>query len=274
MSVSATSQPAARGIAPAAAGRLWEVDVARTAAIAMMVAYHVAYDIHQLAPDVDIDAFSGGWRALQLATGSSFLFVVGVSLAISGGRSRARGLGEAEVYRRHARRAVQVIGAALLVSLGTWVALGSDDYVRFGILHCIAIAMLVGGLTARLGWLNLPLAAAALAGGLALDAMEPTGNAALIVLGVPPSGDFGVDLYPLLPWLAPMLLGLAVGSLLYPQGRRGGWGRRLPTPRGALLAGAPGRHALPVYLGHQLVLIPLVAGLLVLVGVEVSFSGL
>ena len=67
-------------------GRLWEVDVARTAAIAMMVAYHVGYDVHRLAPGVDIDPFGGGWRALQVATGSSFLTVVGVSLWISNAR--------------------------------------------------------------------------------------------------------------------------------------------------------------------------------------------
>ena len=43
----------------------------------MMVVYHVGYDVNLFGPSVDIDPFSGGWRALQLACGSTFLFVVG-----------------------------------------------------------------------------------------------------------------------------------------------------------------------------------------------------
>ena len=60
--------------------RLWEVDVVRTIAILMMVAYHIGYDANLVGPGVDIDPLSGGWLALQVATGSSFLFIVGVSL--------------------------------------------------------------------------------------------------------------------------------------------------------------------------------------------------
>jgi uncharacterized membrane protein len=251
-----------------APGRLWEVDVLRTAAIAMMVAYHAAYDVHQLAPSVDIDPFGGGWRALQVATGSTFLFVVGVSLAISNGRARARGLRGWPLYRRHLRRAGQVAAAALLVTVVTLIALG-DDYVRFGILHCIAVAMAVGPLLLPLGWWNVPLGVAAIAVGIRLDDTASSDGPGLLVLGVPP-GDGAVDWYPLLPWLGPALIGLAVGRALYPAGRRGPWGARLPEPRHARALGAPGRHALPIYLVHQPVLIPLVAAALALAGVELS----
>jgi uncharacterized membrane protein len=251
-----------------APGRLWEVDVLRTAAIAMMVAYHAAYDVHQLAPTVDIDPFGGGWRALQVATGSTFLFVVGVSLAISNGRARARGLRGWPLYRRHLRRAGQVAAAALLVTVVTLIALG-DDYVRFGILHCIAVAMAVGPLLLPLGWWNVPLGVAAIAVGIRLDDTASSDVPGLLVLGVPP-GDGAVDWYPLLPWLGPALIGLAVGRALYPAGRRGPWGARLPEPRHARALGAPGRHALPIYLVHQPVLIPLVAAALALAGVELS----
>jgi uncharacterized membrane protein len=216
-----------------APGRLWEVDVVRTAAIVMMVAYHVAYDVHQLAPTVDIDPFSGGWRALQVACGSTFLFVVGVSLAISNGRGRARGLGGWTLYRRHLRRAGEVAAAALLVSVVTLIALG-DDYVRFGILHCIAVAMVVGPCLLPLGWWNVPLGIAAIAAGVWLDDTASSDIPGLLVLGVPPD-DGAVDWYPLLPWLGPVLIGLAVGRALYPAGRRGPWGARLPEPRHLLV---------------------------------------
>lgn len=252
--------------------RLWEVDAVRTLAIIMMVAYHAAYDVHLLAPDVEIDPFGGGWRALQVATGSSFLFVVGVSLAISNGRGRARGLSGAALYRRHARRAGQVTGAALLVTVATFIALGDDDYVRFGILHCIAAAMFIGPLLVRLGWWNAALAVVVLVVGLALNRGDTSDIPGLLVIGIPPPGGAGVDWYPLLPWLAPMLLGLAAGLALYPAGRRGPWGRRLPTPPPAGALGAPGRHALPIYLLHQPVLILVVGATLAASGVEVDWD--
>jgi len=256
---------------PPAPGRLWEVDALRTLAIAMMVAYHSAYDVDLLGPSVDIDPFGGGWRALQVATGSAFLFVVGVSLAISNGRARARGLRGTALYRRHLRRAGQVAAAALLVTVATRVALG-DDYVRFGILHCIVVAMLIGPLLVPLGPWNAVLAGAVLGAGLIVRDLPASDVPGLLALGVPAAGGAGVDWYPLLPWLAPALAGLAAGLALYPAGRRGPWGRRLPEPAWAGPAGLPGRHALPIYLAHQLVLILIVAAVLALAGVEVSWA--
>jgi uncharacterized membrane protein len=255
--------------------RLWEVDVARTAAILMMVVYHTGYDVNMLGPTVSIDPFSGGWRALQVATGSSFLFLVGVSVSLSNARSRARGLSGRALYRRHARRAAQVLAAALLVTVVTRIALG-DDYIRFGILHSIGVAMLILPLLVRFAPpLLLVLGVGVIAAGLALARAGPQSDAfGLLVLGVRRTGTEGVDWYPLLPWLGPAILGLAAGALLYPGGRRGTWGRWLRTPPHARLLGLPGRHGLPIYLVHQLVLIALVAAALALAGVEVSLDGI
>lgn len=249
--------------------RLWEIDLMRTAAIVMMVVYHAAYDVEMLAVDPPIDPFSGGWRALQVACGSTFLFVTGVTLAMGNARGRAAGLDGLRLYRRHARRALTVLLAALAVSAVTRVALG-DDYIRFGVLHCIAAAMLIGPLVVRWGAWLLPLAAGVLAAGLILRDLDPTGIPGLMILGVPPEGGAGVDWYPLAPWLAPALVGLWAGGLLYPAGDRGPWGRRLRRPPAIAVITWPGRHSLPVYLGHQLVLVPLVAAALALAGVAIT----
>lgn len=254
--------------------RFWEIDAARTVAVLMMVAYHAAYDVWFLAPSADVDPFGGGWRALQVATGSSFLFLVGVSLAVANARSRRRGLAGASLWRHHARRAVEVLAAAALVSAVTRVALGPEDYIRFGVLHCIGTAMLILPLMVPLG----PVVTAALAlpvivAGKALEASSVDAPLAL-VLGLRPPDGAGVDYYPLLPWLGPAMLGLAAGMLLYPGGERGpGLRRLLRREPGEPLRGRvtwPGRHALPIYLVHQIVLIALVAAVLTLLGVEVD----
>lgn len=255
----------------APAERLWEVDVVRTLAIVMMATYHVGWDLDYLVPGIPIDPFSGGWRALQVATGSLFLFVVGVSLAISEGRSRARGVGARAAYLRHVRRAVEVLAAGLLVTVVTLVALGPEDAVRFGILQCIGVSMLIVPLARPLGPAAALLGVGAIVAGLAIDGLDgPT--AWLMPIGlVPQSAELGVDYYPLLPWIGPVLIGLSAGLALYPAGRRGRLTAWLSVePRGARAAGALGRHALPVYLVHQPVLIALLVVGLVMAGVHVD----
>ena len=59
--------------------------------------------------------------------------------------ARARALGRSRSTAATCAAPLQVAAAALLVSAATWVALG-DEWVRFGVLHCIAVAMLVGPL--------------------------------------------------------------------------------------------------------------------------------
>jgi uncharacterized membrane protein len=257
-------------VADLAAGRFWELDAARTVAIAMMVAFHAAYDVDMLAPDLGVEPREGGLKTLQVATGSLFLFLVGVSFSVSTARARARGLVGRALLGKQLRRAAEIGAAALLISVVTWVAL-DDRWVRFGILHLIAVALVLAPFLARLGAWNLALAAALLLAGRWADGVESDVPGALLLGVRPETGSVGVDWYPLVPWLAPVLVGLVVGARLYPGGERGGWGRLLPRPsaRAAAVAGAPGRHSLAVYLGHQLVLIPLVAAALLLAGVEI-----
>ena len=140
--------------------------------------------------------------------------------------------------------------AAVLVSVATWVALG-DDYVRFGILHCIAVAMLVGPLLVPLRWWNVPLGVAVIIAGVWLDERPATDSLGLYVLGVQREGATPVDWYPLMPWLGVMMIGLAVGLALYPAGAPrpvdpasaravlGARPRRARAPLAADLPGAP-----------------------------------
>ena len=242
--------------------RLWEVDVARTIAILMMVVYHIGYDADLLGPE-------RGHRPLQRrlagAAGGHRLVVpvhrrgepVDLERALprragspAGPSTSATPAGPARCWR-----------PPLLVSIVTLIALG-DDYVRFGILHCIAVTMLILPLLVRLAPpLLLVLGVAVIAAGIALVHDGPRSDAiGLLALGFRRTGTEGVNWYPLLPWLGPAILGLAAGAVLYPDGRRGRWGRRLPTPSHARALGWPGRHALPIYLVHQIVLIALVAG--------------
>lgn len=250
--------------------RFWELDLARTVAIAMMVAYHAVYDVEMLAPGIGPDPFRGYWGALPEATGSLFLLVAGISLAVSDGRLGRRGATGTERLRRHFRHALIVLAAATVVTVATRIAF-DERYVRFGILHMIGIAILVGAVTVRLGRWNLLLGGAAIVGGLALAAV-PTGSGLLGIVGMDQRGFSSVDHWPVLPWLGPMLIGIALGTALYPHGARGrllNGLSRAPGPNPSLTA--PGRRSLAVYLAHQLVLIPIVWVVLVAVGHDVPW---
>ena len=242
---------------PAAAGRYWEIDAARTLAIAMMVAYHIVYDIDLAAPGLGPDPFRGSWGLLPEATGSLFLAVAGMSLSISDARLRARGVGAWERWRSHARRAAIVLAAGMLVTAATWVVF-PDRFVRFGILHAIGVSILVGAALVRFPALTAIAGGAAIAAGLAVAGGTSDAPGGLVV-GLPPAGFSSVDYWPLLPWMGALLLGAALGSLLYPGGRRAGPLTRIPPgPRATRPLTAPGRHSLPVYLVHQLILVPVV----------------
>ena len=231
----------------------------RTLAIGLMVVYHVAYDVHLLAPQVAVDPFDGAWRALQVTCASTFLALVGTSYWIADQRGRSRGLSGVALWRRHARRGGEVLAAALLVSLVTQLAMGRDGAVLFGILHLIALTVLVVlPLTVRLGAWNCVLGAGAIAVGVVLFETGGDVPAVALLLGFDPGDPPGVDWYPLLPWIGASLVGVAIGAMLYPDGERAPWLRRLVrAPRGAAVAGAPGRHSLSIYLVHQPVLIVL-----------------
>ena len=271
MSIAVRHEPTSSGqVSRGAGARLWEIDLVRTLAIGLMVVYHIGYDVQMLAPQVALDPFDGAWRALQVTCASTFLALVGTSYWIADQRARSRGLSGVALWRRHARRGREVLAAALLVSLVTLLALGADDAVRFGILHLIATALLVVlPLTVRLGAWNGVLGAGAVAVGLVLNETGGDVPAAALLLGFDPGDSPGVDWYPLLPWIGATLVGVAIGALLYPDGERGPWLRRLVrAPRGTVLAGAPGRHPLAIYLLHQPVLIALTATILALTGTE------
>lgn len=248
--------------------RLWEVDVLRTAAIVMMVVYHAAYDVDFLT-DAGPNVRDGLWRALQVACASTFVSVVGIAAWVRHARLAARGIHGWEAWKLNRRRGLQIAGAALLVSAATYVAL-DDRYVRFGILHLIAVAHLVVlPLCVRFGeWCALPGALLVLAG-LAIKGSTTT-FAPLLVIGLDP-GEAGVDWVPLLPWIGVAMLGVAAGAWAYPAGERRpsleglGEGSEL-----AWRLGAPGRRSLTIYLVHQLVLIAVIAGVLTLLGVSLD----
>jgi len=229
--------------------RYLELDLLRTVGIVLMIVYHIGFDL-SFFWDFKLDPLSGGWFLLQRITANIFLVLVGVSAAISSARMERRGASRREKLRKNFRSGIGLLACGALVSLVTIIAVG-DLYVRFGILHLIAVAVILTPLLTPLREGNAILAIVVLLLNRTIGNMNVQ-TSLLLPLGLTPPSFSSVDYFPLFPWIASVLLGIAIGNFLY---NRGTLKRHLPTNRLTTLLSSPGRHSLIIYLVHQPVLL-------------------
>lgn len=230
------------------------IDIARGLALIGMFVFHIGWDVSFLGlADIDVSE-DWRWRWLARLVAGAFLLLTGFSLVLA----TRNGLNR----RAYLRRLGQIVAAAVLVTLGTWFAV-PDAFVKFGILHHIAFASLVG--LPLLRWPPVALlAAGALAFAVPRMVAEGWIKAALfdyplmawLGLGsVPPDA---VDHVPVFPWIAMVFFGMGLAKIMLardaiPAGPAG-------NPLTRLLA-LGGRHSLLIYLAHQPVFIGLLMGM-------------
>jgi len=236
--------------------RFWEVDAARGVAILMMVVYHLTYDLDTFG-GYGISSTSGFWAYFADATAFSFLFLVGVSLAISHAKARAR-RPEGSLFVKYLMRGLVVLGWGLVLTAVSLV-LGMG-VIAFGILHLIGVSIILAYPLLNLRLPNLVLGLAVVAVGIYIQTLDlVSGSPWLLPFGVVPEGLLMPDYRPLLPWFGIILIGLFVGNVVYGSGRAPlgkGAGPRLARPLGVL-----GRWSLVIYLVHQPLLIAMLAAL-------------
>jgi uncharacterized membrane protein len=237
--------------------RLPVIDAARAAALAAMASYHTLWDLGYLRLTAENYALTPAGRLCAELIAGSFLVLVGIGLVLMNGG----GIRPGPTLQRVAR----IGGAALLVTLGTWIAF-PDAYVFFGVLHCIAVSSLLG-----LPFLFVPVLVTALAAAAVLAAPHLVHAAfldapALFFLGLGTVTPRTNDYVPLFPWFGLVLAGIVLGRLGLPalaRSRLGAWAPRSALARGVTFAG---RHSLAIYLVHQPLLLALLTGLVTVTG--------
>ena len=238
------------------AARLWEVDFFRGLAILLMVVFHLAFDLNYFRI-YEIDLSGGFWFYLARLTASLFLLLVGISLTLS--HSQSRLAGELSQYpARLLKRSLWILCLATGISLVTYIVIGRG-FIVFGILHLIAISILLAYPLLPLGRMNLLLGLAAILLGLYIQQLE-VDFLWLIWLGLAPRDFVSLDYVPLFPWFGMVLMGMVGGGLLYRD-----LVRRFPLPDISAWPIASGliflgRNSLAIYIIHQ----PLLLGLIYL----------
>jgi uncharacterized membrane protein len=233
--------------------RFWEVDAARGVAIIMMIVYHTTYDLDTLG-GYDIQSTTGYWALFADGTAGLFLFLVGVSLAISRARSGLRGW---RLFGKYLARGSRILAYAVVLTL-VFLTLGMG-IVAFGILHLIGVSIILAYPFLRLRFTNLVLGTLIfVAGQYVLAQGLDSQSYWLLPFGIVVEGVIMPDYRPLLPWFGVVLIGLFFGNVVYADGRRPAvLEDKAPVAARPLLP--PGRNSLFIYLIHQPIIIALLA---------------
>jgi len=227
--------------------RLAGIDALRGAAIVAMIAYHFCFDLRYfgvLNADFEQSSF---WLTARSLILSSFLLLAGVSLVLAtrNNSSTAR-----------FRRQVGVIAlCAVAVSAGSY-ALFPNTFIWFGVLHAIAVSLVLARPLVGHPALALVLGVAVIVAGVgfAHSSFNRLPWAAIGFVTVKPATE---DYVPLFPWTGVLLLGIALGHTLGRDAARG----FVNAQRWPAWLAFLGRHSLAVYMLHQ----PLLVGTLWLV---------
>jgi uncharacterized membrane protein len=237
-------------------GRFWEIDALRGTAVIMMIIFHTVFSLSFF--DIrNIDVVHGFWRVFALATATLFILIAGVSLSVSSARAGAA-LDDWRVAWKNVRRGAGIFLVGVGITLVTWLFL-RNEFVLFGVLHCIGLSIILSPLFLRFGKANLAIGAGIMLIAPFIDRIS--GPLSLAWLGVHPADFTSLDYVPLVPWLGVFLMGMSLGAAVYPGGRRGfpagGEERPLLSPVTFL-----GRHSLPIYLVHVPVILLFLAVLI------------
>ena len=245
MSVAGSS----RARAPQSAGasdrrpstRLASVDALRAVALIAMIVYHFCFDLRYfgvIGADFEHDPFWLGARTLIL---SSFLLLAGVSLVLAD----VSKISSARFWRHVAT----IAGCALLVSAASY-ALFPVTFIWFGVLHAIAVTLVLARPLVRYPRAALAVGAVIIATGLALS--HPMFDQfALGWIGFMTAKPYTEDYVPLFPWAGVVFCGIAVGHALV----RNRFALLAPVATPPRWLAWLGRHTLAIYMLHQPVLL-------------------
>ena len=224
--------------------RFDRLDALRGVAIVWMACFHFVFDLNHFGLLVPKQNFYADplWTVQRSCIVGGFLFCAGLSLAAA--------LHAGQTWPRFWQRWAQVAGCALLVSIGS-AFMFPHSFISFGVLHGIAVMLVVARLAAPLRAGLLPLGAAVLL--LPWLWRHPVFDSRWTNwVGLVTSKPVTEDYVPLLPWLGVVLWGLAAGQWLLRNRSRVLYGG-LPSALQPLAA--LGRWPLSFYMLHQPVLI-------------------
>jgi uncharacterized membrane protein len=233
--------------------RFDRLDALRGLAMVWMTAFHLCFDLTHfgwIKQDFYGDPF---WTWQRVAIVSLFLFCAGAGQAVASAQGQS--------WQRFWNRWAKVAGCAVLVSAGSWLMF-PGSFIYFGVLHGMALMLIVVRLTVHLGrWLWLLGALAIASKFIAAYALTTWAGVQFAAwlnspwlnwLGWITHKPVTEDYAPVFPWLGVMWWGSAVGTWAL---RRVSAVLTAPTFGGGQALAVLGRWSLSYYMLHQPVLL-------------------
>lgn len=192
--------------------RFDRLDALRGVAIVWMTAYHFCFDLNYFGWITQNFYHDPLWTWQRSAIVSLFLLCAGAGQAVA--------LHQAQSWPRFWWRWAQVALCALLVTLGSYL-MYPKTFIYFGVLHGIAVMLIMVRLTAHWGAWLWPLGALAIASKfIANYAVSITANLQFFnekgfnILGWVSQLPVTEDYVPIFPWLGVMWWGVAAAQWL------------------------------------------------------------
>ena len=217
--------------------RVDELDSLRATALVLMLVLNFVTDLNHFGL---MNTETGDmWWWLARITASLFVGISGVSYFLAHRLEYD--------FTKTSGRTKRLIFWAFVITIITYI-FEPSVYVRFGVLHLLALASIVAFPVARKPEFALGI-------GLILLIIPLSSNSNLVWFGLSETV-IAVDYFPLNPWLGIFFIGLALASRIYPEGKPL---TGIQWPEKWLWFG---RNTLTIYVIHQ----PILIGLLVLTG--------
>ena len=245
--------------------RFYEIDILRGIAVILMIFYHFFFNLdyfHILAmPSLFWIQQSFGVITIL------FILIAGISLSLAAFKAKDSKI----ITKKFILRGIKLFSIGMFITIVTWIY-PHNGFITFGVLHFIGLSTIlaipflinVGKKQNKMSW-TIPLLFGFVVLALTPIIQKIHGPLYLAPLGIHPILFYTLDYEPLFPWFTVILIGIALGFLLYPNGKR-----RFDLP--SKIQNIPnilkplsflGQHSLIIYLIHQ----PIILGILYLVGI-------
>jgi len=234
--------------------RFWEIDFFRGIAIILMITYHIFFDIY-FFDLVKFDIHSVYFEILSYPIGTTFLLLVGISLTLSFNRYKKE-FSKKRVAEKFLFRGFKIFLLGLILTIATFFYLG-DNFIIFGVLHCIGLSIIFSIPFIRYRSLNLFLGLIFVLFGIILKNYT-FDFSYLLFLGFRPMNFSTVDYFPIFPWFGFVLIGISLGNFLYPSYKRRFDIFDLSNFKLVKFLGFLGKNSLLIYFFHQ----PIIVGII------------
>jgi uncharacterized membrane protein len=229
-------------------GRFWEIDFARGVAVAMMIVFHLLFDLWYFK-GISVAIDSGFWLIFARATLAMFLLLAGISLSLSYSRTKDR-LKPSQLALKYIKRGSRIFLYGLIITAVTFIAF-PQNAIWFGVLHLIGLSIILAIPLLARRRLNLFIGLMLIVFGSCLAAFTAK-FPWLLWLGLAPQNFYTFDYVPILPWFGVVLVGIFLGKSLF--GSKKQRKQLAHTEHICWL----GRHSLLIYLLHQFLLVGLI----------------